>query len=73
MIETVLADLPTTIHSFVRLDDVDDYTIILNSRLNRESIMKAYMHELQHINNGDYEKKCNADLIEFVAHIMERG
>ena len=32
--------------------------------------MKAYKHELDHINSGDYERR-SADLIELHAHERE--
>lgn len=33
--------------------------------------MISYEHELKHILNGDYEKKCSVDMIEINAHDME--
>lgn len=30
--------------------------------------MIAYMHEIEHIKNGDYDKHCSVDLIELAAH-----
>lgn len=63
-----LADLPTTIPAFVVSNADDSYTIVLNARHSREQHLKSYAHEYNHIMNGDYEKKCSADLIEFWAH-----
>ena len=63
-----LADLPTTIPAFVVSNADFSYTIVLNSRHSREQQLKSYSHEMNHIMNGDYEKKCTADLIEFWAH-----
>lgn len=62
------ADLPCAIGAFVISNNDDTYTIILNSRLSREKNMESYAHELLHIKNGDYEKKCSIDLIEIAAH-----
>lgn len=61
------ADLPCTIRSFVVLRD-GTYTVILNARLSAENRLKAYQHELWHINNGDYDRKCPVDIIEINAH-----
>lgn len=62
-----MADLPTTIPAFVASNTDGSYTIILNARLSREQHLKSYEHEMKHILNGDYERKCPADLIEIWA------
>lgn len=64
-----LVDMPGSIKSFVKANVDLSYTIIINSRLSHEMQMKAYAHEIEHINSGDYDKKCSADLIEFYAHL----
>ena len=61
------ADLPTTIPAFVVSNADGSYTIILNAKHSREQHLKSYHHEMKHIENGDYEKKCSADVIEFWA------
>ena len=63
-----MADMPTTIPAFVVSNADDSYTIVLNTRHSREQHLKSYAHEYHHIINGDYEKKCSADLIELWAH-----
>lgn len=63
-----LADMPTTIPAFVVSNADLSYTIVLNARLSHEQHLKSYAHEFYHIMNGDYEKKCSADLIELWAH-----
>ncbi len=60
-------DLPCSIRSFVSNSDMT-YTIVLNSRMAYEIQLLAYQHELVHIENGDYEKKCSADVIEMNTH-----
>lgn len=61
-------DLPCSIRSFVVSNSDMTYTIVLNSKMAYEMQLLAYQHELNHINNGDYEKKCSADVIEMNAH-----
>lgn len=63
-----LAELPATVRSFVVSHADQTYTIVLNSRLSHEQNILSYHHELNHIRNGDYEKKCTVDMIEVVAH-----
>lgn len=60
--------MPTTVSAFVVSNADDSYTIVLNARLSHEQHLKSYAHEFNHIMNGDYEKKCSADLVELWAH-----
>lgn len=64
----VMAELPATVKSFVIANVDQTYTIVINSRLSHEQNMKSYQHELDHIRNGDYDRKICADLIELYAH-----
>lgn len=63
-----LIELPYTIHSYVVLNKDQSYTIVLNSKLSHEQNIISYWHEIEHIKNGDYEKKCSVDMIELFAH-----
>jgi hypothetical protein len=63
-----LIDLPYTIRSYVVLNKDQSYTIVLNSKLSYEQNLISYQHEMEHIKNGDYEKKCSVDMIEIIAH-----
>lgn len=67
-INILFADMPTTIRSYVVSNADMSYTIVLNSRLSHEQHVISYQHELKHIHNGDYDKKCNVDMIEVNAH-----
>lgn len=46
----------------------DFYTIYLNSRYCMEQNMKSLEHELLHIRNGDYDKRCSVDFLELYSH-----
>ena len=50
-----LADMPTTVKSFVRANPDNSFTIVINSRLSYESRIIRYDHEIRHIKNGDYD------------------
>lgn len=67
-IQVKCMDLPTTIKSFVVSSPDGSYTVVLNSKLCVEQLFRAYVHEMNHLFNGDYEKTCSADLIEIHAH-----
>lgn len=71
-IYTYYADLPTTIRSFVVSNNDMSFTIVLNARIGSDQQLTAYKHEVDHIRNGDYDKKCSADLIELAAHGVQR-
>lgn len=49
----------------------EGYTVYLNSRLSEIQRLKAYKHELEHIDNGDYDS-INTGLIEIYAHGKEQ-
>lgn len=65
-------DLPTTVHSFVRANPDDTYTIVINARLSNDARLEAYNHELEHIKNGDFDYDINSDVdqIELQAHAL---
>lgn len=63
-----LIELPATVRSFVVANKDQTYTIVLNCKLSHEQNLLSYQHELNHIINGDYEKKCPTDIIEIIAH-----
>ena len=67
-VNTILANMPGTIGAYTVCNADMSYTIVLNARLNYERQLLAYHHEMKHIENGDYDKKCNVDLIECYAH-----
>lgn len=67
-VNTILLSLPGTIAGYTIANADTSYTIVLNARLNYERQLKAYHHEMEHIKNGDYDKKCSVDLIEGYAH-----
>ena len=73
IINTIYYNMPTTIRSYVIPNQDGSYAIVLNSKLSHEQNVKSYNHEIEHILNGDYEKKCDVDIIEFNAHIDRRN
>ncbi|MGL5436823.1 MAG: ImmA/IrrE family metallo-endopeptidase [Lachnospiraceae bacterium] len=62
------ADMPTTIRAYTAVNNDMSYTIVINSKLNNEQQLLSYQHEINHIINGDYEKRCGIDFIEITAH-----
>lgn len=62
--------IPGRIHSYVVRKD-DWYTIIVNEALSPEARTKAYRHELEHIERGDFDSSESTGLIEIRAHREE--
>lgn len=68
MIRTIIKDLPSGVKGFTLADKDGDYTIFLNARQTREMNKKAYIHELQHIQNDDFHRGESAGAIEAARH-----
>lgn len=62
-------ELPVTIAGFVTKNPDDTYSIILNACLSYEAQRSAYLHEMEHIKNGDYNHCINVDQIEMLRHL----
>lgn len=56
-----------TINEVVTENEDGSYTIFINSRLNYEQQMKAYLHAMKHITGDDFQKN-NVQSIEYLAH-----
>jgi hypothetical protein len=51
-----LMELPCRVKGCVCKNDDGTHTIILNSRLSFEQNRQTFIHELNHIENNDFEK-----------------
>lgn len=67
-IRTILADLPSTVGGYTISTPDGYFTVVLNQNLSYQRNVETYAHELDHIQNGDFDKKCSSDLIEFYTH-----
>lgn len=67
-VNVIYVDMPPSIKAYTVNNPDCTYTIVLNSRLSREQHLTSYYHEMTHIHNGDYEKKCGVNFIEINAH-----
>lgn len=62
-----LINMDTKIKGFTSKNEDDTYSVFINSRLSYEQRMKAYAHELKHIENGDFDM-FDVQKIEFASH-----
>lgn len=63
--------LPLTIKAYTVSNSDDSYTVIINTNITCEQQKLSYQHEVNHINNGDYERTLPVDMIEIYAHRLE--
>lgn len=59
--------MPTRIKGQTVKNEDGSYSVFLNSRMANNQIKKTYRHEIEHIENGDFEKN-NVQSIEATAH-----
>lgn len=62
-----LIDLPDGVRSTV-LPCLDGYTIYINQNLSDEEMVNAYDHEIEHIDNGDYDNGYAARVSDLEMH-----
>lgn len=63
--QVILMDM--TVNEVVTENEDGSYTIFINSRLNYEKQMKAYLHAMKHITGDDFQKD-DVQEIECSAH-----
>ena len=63
--------IPGRIRSYVVRKD-GWYTVVVNEALSPDARMRAYRHELDHIERGDFDSEEDTGLIEIRAHERER-
>lgn len=62
-----ILDFPVKGNEIVVPNEDGSYTILINAKLSRDGMMKAYQHAIKHIINEDFGKK-NVQEIEAEAH-----
>lgn len=63
--QVILMDM--TVNEVVTENEDGSYTIFINSRMNYEKQMKAYLHAMKHITGDDFRKE-DIQHIEYLAH-----
>lgn len=66
-IQVRLIDFPTKGNETVTKNEDDTFTIFINAKLSHEMQLEAYVHALQHIHKGDFNKE-DVNQIEYDAH-----
>lgn len=68
IIQVFIVDMPTSIRGLTVRNEDDSYTILINAGLPHEEQIKVYDHEIEHINNHDYDHMYDASKIEWMRH-----
>ena len=67
IIQVFLVDLGPIKGMTIKNND-DSYTILINARLSAEMQTETYDHEIEHINNGDYDQMYDVGELERIRH-----
>ena len=66
---TVLVNLPYDCRGCVTETGEGEPCIILNARMNHETNVMSYEHELRHIKSGDLHREKDVNAIESYCHM----
>ncbi len=67
--KVVIRKCPPKVKAFVVKNQAEDYyTLVIDSDLDEDGRLNAYMHELRHIENDDFDRDRIADVAELIAH-----
>lgn len=65
-IQVFIIDMPTFVDGITIKNSDDSYTILINAGLSAEGQCAAYDHEMEHINNHDYDYFYDVNQLELI-------
>lgn len=65
-----MINMDTCIKEQVTQNQDGSYTIFLNVRHSFDTLMKSYLHAVEHIVNDDFDSELSADEIEEIRHAV---
>ncbi len=68
-----IADMPIALKAMTRKNPDGSSTIVINSRHCHEQNKKAYLHEITHLENGDFDQPQNVGQLEAARHKESGG
>lgn len=68
IIQVFLIDMPTFVDGITVKNSDDSYTILINAGLSAEGQCAAYDHEMEHINNHDFDNVVDVGALEMIRH-----
>lgn len=63
-----LIDMPCSIPGITVMVDSDTFCILINARLSHEQQCTAYDHEINHIDNKDFDMMYDVNELESIRH-----
>lgn len=63
-----LVDMPTGIKALTVKNNDGSFTVLVNAGLSAEAQCAAYDHEIEHINNHDFDCMYDANNLELIRH-----
>ena len=66
IIQVFIIDMPTFVEGITIKNSDDSYTILINAGLSAEGQCEAYDHEMEHINNHDYDHFYDVNQLELI-------
>lgn len=68
IIQVFLVDMPAKIEGLTIKNSDGSYTVLINAGLSSFAQCRAYDHEMEHINNHDWDNMYDAGEIERIRH-----
>jgi hypothetical protein len=67
----IYKSMPVDIKALTHTNTDGTYTIFVNSLVDHDVQLKAVLHEISHIQNGDFNSDAHADVLEHLLHNHE--
>jgi len=67
----IYKSMPLHMKALVHPNEDGTYTIFVNSLIDHDNQVKAVLHEVQHIQGGDFDAEAHANLLEYLLHNQE--
>lgn len=66
IIQVFIIDMPTFVDGITVKNNDGSYTILINAGLSAEGQCEAYDHEMEHINNHDFDHFYDVNQLELI-------
>ena len=68
IVQVFLVDMPAKVEGLTIKNSDDSYTVFINAGLSSIAQCRAYDHEMEHINNHDYDYIYDVNELERIRH-----
>jgi len=67
----IYKSMPVHVKALTHPNSDSTYTIFINSLIDHDAQIKAVLHEVSHVQNGDLNSEAHADLLEHLLYNHE--